>query len=85
MGGQPTIGFGMDIPAIARACGYRTVLSVSTREELDALLPALTFHEAPLLLEIRVKKGSRDDLGRPTTTPIENKEALMNFLKETKL
>lgn len=85
VGGQPTIGFGMDIPAIARACGYRTVLSVSTREELDALLPALTSHEAPLLLEIRVKKGSREDLGRPTTTPIENKEALMNFLKETKL
>jgi hypothetical protein len=37
---------------------------------------------SPLLLEIRVQKGNRKDLGRPTTTPIENKEALMDFLKQ---
>lgn len=80
VGGQPTIGFGIDIPAIAAGCGYKTVMSVSTREELDSILPTLTDREAPLLLEIKVKKGSRDDLGRPTTTPVENKEALMEFL-----
>ena len=34
------------------------------------------------LLEIKVKKGNRKDLGRPTTTPIQNKEALMDFLKK---
>lgn len=82
VGGQPTIGFGIDLPKIAAGCGYKTVMSVATRSELDAILPTLTALPAPLLLEIKVKKGSRDDLGRPTTTPVENKEALMSFLEE---
>ena len=38
--------------------------------------------EGPVLLELRVKIDSRDDLGRPTTTPIENKDAFMEFLCE---
>jgi phosphonopyruvate decarboxylase len=33
-------------------------------------------------LEINLKKGNRKDLGRPTTTPIQNKEAFMQFLTE---
>lgn len=82
VGGQPTIGFGIDMPKIAAGCGYKTVMSVATRSELDAILPTLPTLPAPLLLEIKVKKGSRDDLGRPTTTPVENKEALMSFLEE---
>ena len=73
---------GIDLPKIAAGCGYKTVMSVATRSELDAILPTLTALPAPLLLEIKVKKGSRDDLGRPTTTPVENKEALMSFLEE---
>lgn len=36
----------------------------------------------PVFLEVKVKKGNRKDLGRPTTTPIQNKEALMDFLKK---
>ena len=39
-------------------------------------------NEYPIFLEIRVRKGNRKDLGRPTTTPIQNKEALMKFLSE---
>lgn len=82
VGGQPTIGFDIDLPKIAAGCSYKTVMSVATRSELDTILPTLTTLPAPLLLEIKVKKGSRDDLGRPTTTPVENKEALMSFLEE---
>jgi phosphonopyruvate decarboxylase len=32
------------------------------------------------MLVVRVNKGARKDLGRPTTTPIENKEAFMDEL-----
>ena len=38
--------------------------------------------DAPVFLEVKVKKGNRKDLGRPTTTPIQNKEALMEFLSK---
>ncbi|MBR7029813.1 MAG: phosphonopyruvate decarboxylase [Prevotella sp.] len=78
VGGQPTVGLKIDLPAVAKAVGYKSVYSVSTKEEL---LNQLTdFDEAPMFLEIRVKKGNRKDLGRPTTTTIQNKEALMEFL-----
>ncbi|WP_288317569.1 phosphonopyruvate decarboxylase [Xylanibacter caecicola] len=82
VGGQPTIGFGINLTKIAEGCGYKTIISVGTRSELDNILPTLTTLPAPLLLEIKVKKGSREDLGRPTTTPVENKEALMSFLEK---
>lgn len=81
VGGQPTVGFKVDIPAVARAFGYKTVISVDNEADLICQLKDLTKRQAPLLLEVKVKKGARNDLGRPTTTPIENKKALMSFLQ----
>ena len=80
VGGQPTVGLKIDLPAVAKAVGYAAAFSVSTKEELISQLS--TIKAGPVLLEIKVKKGNRKDLGRPTTTPIENKEALMEFLKK---
>lgn len=81
VGGQPTVGYRIDLPEIAAACGYKTVLSVDNADDLSEVLDNLTDNEAPLFLEIKVKKGARADLGRPTTTPEENKRALMDFLR----
>lgn len=80
VGGQPTVGYKIDIPAIAKACGYPTVLSVNDAEGLKDVLHRLKDYDTPLFLEIRVKKGARKDLGRPTTTPLENKAAFMDVL-----
>ncbi|SHH90899.1 phosphonopyruvate decarboxylase [Clostridium collagenovorans DSM 3089] len=80
VGGQPTVGFEIDILGIAKGCGYKEVFTASTKAELQENMKKLAKCEGPGLLEIRVNKGSRDDLGRPTTTTIENKEALMAFL-----
>lgn len=84
VGGQPTVGLKIDLPAVAKAVGYTAAYSVSTKEELNSQLSILRSQSAtgPILLEVKVKKGNRKDLGRPTTTPIENKEALMNFLSK---
>ena len=80
VGGQPTVGLKIDLPAVAKAVGYPNAFSVDTKEDLiDALKAVKTLH-GPVLLEVKVKKGNRKDLGRPTTTPIQNKEALMKFL-----
>ena len=80
VGGQPTVGLKIDLPAIATAVGYKSVYSVATKEELQRQLSNLG--DAPVFIEIKVKKGNRKDLGRPSTTPIQNKEALMLFLKK---
>lgn len=86
VGGQPTVGLKLDLPAVAKAVGYKAAISVSSKEELEKVLSALDSQLStiggPALLEVKVKKGNRKDLGRPTTTPIQNKEALMEFLKK---
>ena len=82
VGGQPTVGLKIDLPAVAKAVGYSQIYSVETKEYLKELLEKLKSQEGPIFLEVKVKKGNRKDLGRPTTTPIQNKEALMDFLKK---
>jgi phosphonopyruvate decarboxylase len=82
VGGQPTVGLKINLPAIAQAVGYPVVYSVETKEYLQELLAKIKDQEGPVFLEVKVKKGNRKDLGRPTTTPIQNKEALMSFLAE---
>ena len=82
VGGQPTVGLKIDLPAVAKAVGYKTTYSVDKKSDLNVLLSEAKKIEGPALLEIKVKKGNRKDLGRPTTTPIQNKEALMEFLKD---
>jgi phosphonopyruvate decarboxylase len=80
VGGQPTVGFDVDFLAIARACGYRDAIRVTSREELDGAIGRFTAAEGPVLLEVRIKTGNRADLGRPTATPKESKEAFMRRL-----
>ena len=79
VGGQPTIALDIDLPGVARACGYVNVYSARTVAELRAVLEAkrdgLTF------IEVRVKKGARKDLGRPKSSPVENKVELMNYIR----
>jgi len=82
VGGQPTVGLKIDLPAVAKAVGYKATYSVDNKTDLEAILKQVNGFESPALLEIKVKKGNRKDLGRPTTTPIQNKEALMEFLKK---
>ena len=82
VGGQPTVGLKIDLPAVAKSVGYKNAFSVETKEYLIELLDKVKSQEGPVLLEVKVKKGNRKDLGRPTTTPIQNKEALMDFLKK---
>jgi phosphonopyruvate decarboxylase len=82
VGGQPTVGLKINLTAIAQAVGYNGTFSVDNMEQLESVLGKIDGKEGPILIEVKVKKGNRKDLGRPTTTPIENKEALMTFLKK---
>ena len=87
VGGQPTVGLKIDLPAVAQAVGYKAAISVSSKDELEKALSSITNNHSPItpspiFLEVCVRKGNRKDLGRPTTTPIQNKEALMDFLKK---
>ncbi len=55
---------------------------VSEKDEIKSALSEMAEIDGPALLEIQVKKGFRKDLGRPTTTPIQNKAEFMSFVAE---
>ena len=85
VGGQPTIAPALDFPAIARASGYARVFSASRIAEIHAALTPLgngAERGGPVFIEIPVRKGARADLGRPKTSPEENKRAFMAALKK---
>ena len=80
VGGQPTAASIIDIPAIAKSNGYSDAFSAETKDEILEKIKQIKEIDGPALLEIKVNKGARKDLGRPTRTPIENKEDFMGFL-----
>jgi len=80
-GGQPTVSSTVNFEKIALACGYKGAKTVKTKVELEKAIKEMRASEGPQMMVIKVNKGARKDLGRPTTTPIENKEGFMEFLK----
>ena len=81
VGGMPTVADRTDLCGVARACGYRQALRAQTAAQLDGALQALGAQAGPLFLEVQAALGSRKDLGRPTTTPQQNKRAFMDFVQ----
>lgn len=84
VGGQPTVGQKIDVEAIAKAVGYADVISVDSQMSLMAAMNHVNCAviDGVSLINVNVRKGNRKDLGRPTTTPQENKDALMNELSK---
>lgn len=82
VGGQPTVGLQLDIPAMVKACGYKSASIATNKEDIISFMKNIPSMVGPALLEIKVKIESRENLGRPSTTPIENKECFMNFVSK---
>lgn len=81
VGGMPTVAGSIDLPAVALACGYPYATSAGSFAELDNALSAAKERSELSFIEVKCAIGARDDLGRPTTTPIENKEAFISELR----
>lgn len=82
VGGMPTVAADIDLVAIAKACGYPYAVCVDSFAALDRELEAAKARNALSLIEVKCSIGARDDLGRPTTTALENKQNFMAYLKE---
>lgn len=84
VGGMPTVAGTAKLPAIAKACGYDTAEKVEDFEALDAALKKMKAESGLHFLEVSCAIGAREDLGRPTTTALENKENFMAYLQMLK-
>ena len=82
VGGMPTVALNMNFVQIAQACGYKNAVSVDNFEDLDKVLLEAKNRNELSFIEIKCSIGARDNLGRPTTTPIENKNGFMKYLNE---
>ena len=80
VGGQPTIADKISFTKIFKNLGYKEVFSIKSNTELLNLLTNLPSN-GPILIELKVNSGARKDLGRPTTTPSDNKNILMQNIK----
>lgn len=80
VGGMPTVASNIDLVSIAKACGYPYASMVSDFDSLDAELRAAKDRKELSLIEVKCSIGARDDLGRPTTTALENKNNFMEYL-----
>ena len=81
VGGMPTVAGSIDLVGIAKACGYPYAVKVDTFEDLDKELKDAKERGELSFIEVSCSIGARDDLGRPTTTALENKENFMEYLK----
>lgn len=77
VGGMPTVAGKIDIVSIARACGYPNIACVNNFKALDEELKAAKSRDELSLIEVKCSIGARANLGRPTTTALENK---LNFM-----
>ena len=81
VGGMPTVSSKIDVVTVAKACGYPHVISVDNFEDLDKVLNKVKVNNELSLIEVKCSIGARADLGRPTTTAIENKNGFISFFK----
>lgn len=81
VGGMPTVASNIDLVKIAEACGYPYAVSVDNFEVLDKELEAVKKRNELSFIEVKCSIGARENLGRPTTTALENKQKFMEYLK----
>lgn len=81
VGGMATVGSNIDFASIAKDCGYKKTVCIDSCKELDAELAAAKKRNSLSFIEVKCSVGSRADLGRPTTSALENKSCFMGYLK----
>ena len=81
-GAQPTVSHKINWKLILKGSGYKSIFIVKKKKTLESI--DFSILQKPCAVVIKTHPGSRKDLGRPTSSPIENKEQFMHYLKNGK-
>ncbi|MDA3938104.1 MAG: phosphonopyruvate decarboxylase [Spirochaetia bacterium] len=79
-GGQFTVSGNMDFVSIAAACGYTNSIYIHNLKELESGLLNWQNNTELTFMYIRVKRGTKENLGRPLIKPYQVKDRLMEFI-----
>lgn len=82
VGGMPVCEGALDVSSAAKAAGYPSVFRADVPDNLAEMLGKACNEDQLSLVEVMCANGARADLGRPTTTPQQNRDALMAFIRE---
>lgn len=80
VGGMTTAASDINLSEVAKACGYPYSVTVAASESLHKELFAAKSRNQLTFIEVKSAIGSRSDLGRPTTAPVQNKKNFMEYL-----
>ena len=83
VGGQPTVGHQVDFCSVAASLGYEKTFTVSSPSSITSTLTSLSNSPGPVFLEIKIKKGYRLELGRPTSKPLDNRLSFSKSLRSS--
>jgi len=79
-GGQFTVSNNVDFVQIAKSCGYTNSLYIHNLGELEEKIVEWKNNPAPTFMYIKVRRGTKENLGRPSVKPYEVKDRLMEFI-----
>ena len=82
VGGQKTAAKNIDLSSIVEAMGSSKMFKAKTPAELKENITDFMTCVGPSFLEVKIRPGSREDLGRPTIKPVNNKVNFMGFLEK---
>jgi len=81
VGGQSTVGFKVDFIKIAEGCGFDSVYKCQSNHALIEIINSKDFKEKNIFIEVVIDIEKRDNLPRPSASPIENKNDFLRHLK----
>ncbi|MEO1563222.1 MAG: thiamine pyrophosphate-dependent enzyme, partial [Pseudomonadota bacterium] len=77
VGGLPTSAPNLDLAALARVAGYASATCLMSAADIGPAVRSVFGRRGAAFIEIMVSPGARSDLGRPKTSPTENKSKFM--------
>lgn len=80
VGGQPTVSYELDLPAILKGFGFQEVVEAKSSKQVKEGIQQLKKGKKTALI-LYTNQVSRGDLGRPTTIPKENKVLFQDKLR----
>ena len=82
VGGQKTAAKELDMTAIVNSLDSSKIFNAETPADLEQKFIDFVSCPGPSFLEVKIQSGSRENLGRPTIKPVDNKENFMKFLEK---
>ena len=80
VGGQKTSADIIDFSKLFKANSYKNTFYADNKSLLKSNVKMMFNKKGPNFLEVLIKPGSRNNLGRPTIKPVDNKISFMNYI-----